>query len=109
MKYRKKPVEVEAFQMTRRRRNDNSEWPNWMHEAWNKDKAEPGAIFIDAGNAAVYENGSGLGVVTLAGPVHIDYGDFIVQGVEGELYPCTPDIFEATHEAVEEGASTQPR
>ena len=39
-KYRKKPIVVEAFQMTGERRQDNSEWPEWLHEAWNKDPGD---------------------------------------------------------------------
>ena len=35
MKYRKKPIVIEAFQMTKERRQDNSEWPSWLNEAWN--------------------------------------------------------------------------
>mgnify|MGYP001613386811 CR=1 FL=1 len=39
-KYRKLPVVIEAFQMTLARRSDNSEWPNWLHEAWNREPGE---------------------------------------------------------------------
>lgn len=42
-KYRKKPVVVEAFQMTKDRRQDNSEWPEWLNIAWNANHNEPGA------------------------------------------------------------------
>jgi len=34
MRYRKKPVIIEAFQMTKERCKDNSEWPNWLNQAW---------------------------------------------------------------------------
>ncbi len=37
MKVRKKPVVVEAFQMTKKHRWDNSEWPEWLHRAWNTE------------------------------------------------------------------------
>ena len=99
MRYRKKPVVIEAFQMTRARRADNSKWPNWLHEAWNANHDKAGAVVIDADNEAVGEGGSGLAIVTLEGTMHVDFGDFIIQGVKGELYPCKPDIFEATYEA----------
>lgn len=46
MKYRKKPVVIEAFQMTKERRWDNSEWPNWLNMAWNSEPSE-GAVWID--------------------------------------------------------------
>lgn len=39
---------------------------------------------------------------TLEGVMHAKYGDVIIKGVAGELYPCKPDIFLATYEAVEE-------
>ena len=44
-RYRKKPVEVEAFQMTRERRIDNSEWPEWMHKAWNEERESVGSLY----------------------------------------------------------------
>ncbi len=94
MKYRKKPVVIEAFQMTRARRVDNSEWPNWLHEAWNKEAGEQGRVY----NQYLNSPDGPLMVVTHEGPVNIGWGDFIVCGVQGELYPCKPDIFEATHE-----------
>ena len=46
MKYRKKPVVIDAFQMTLERRWDNSEWPNWLNKAWNTPPSE-GAVWTD--------------------------------------------------------------
>lgn len=92
-KYRKKPVVIEAFQMTRGRRWDNSEWPEWLHEAWNRSQKEPGAMFC-------LESSHGLFIRTLEGEHAVSWDDFIIQGVQGELYPCKPDIFEATYEPV---------
>lgn len=47
-------------------------------------------------------DGSGaLSIETLEGVMRADVGDWIIRGVKGELYPCKPDIFEATYEAVE--------
>ncbi len=37
---------------------------------------------------------------TLEGPMHVSDGDWIIKGIAGEFYPCKPDIFEATYEAV---------
>ena len=45
-KFRKKPVVIEAFQMTRERRGENSEWPNWLNEAWNGEPGE-GTVWIN--------------------------------------------------------------
>lgn len=90
-RYRKKPVVIEAFQMTKERRWDNSEWPVWLNMAWNTDQGEVGSVYCVGG-------GEGLFITTLNGPVAIEPGEWICSGVKGELYPCKPDIFEATYE-----------
>ena len=95
MKYRKKPVIVEAFQMTEKRRWDNSEWPSWLHRAWNKDWDERGALLIRP-----YQKEK-LCINTLEGHLNIEWNDWIIRGVKGELYPCKPDIFDATYELAE--------
>jgi hypothetical protein len=94
MSYRKKPIVIEAFQMTKERRYDNAEWPAWLHEAWNLEAGRPGSLFNVNG-------GSDLFIQTLEGTHSVGWGDFIIQGVQGELYPCKPDIFEATYEKVD--------
>lgn len=43
-----------------------------------------------------------VGIVTLEGVMWANQGDYIIKGVNGEFYPCKPDIFEATYEAVGE-------
>lgn len=99
MKFRKKPVVVEAFQMTEERRKDNTDWPEWLNEAWNKKQGEVGAVFPAD---SPFSNGEDeLKVHTLEGKMRVAFGDWIIKGVAGELYPCKPDIFEATYEAVE--------
>ena len=92
-KYRKKPVVIEAFQMTKDRRWDNSEWPDWLHLAWNTE-----------GEGSLYcvDSGEELFIGTLEGVHAITWNDFIIQGIFGELYPCKPDILEATYDLVEE-------
>jgi hypothetical protein len=92
MQYRKKPVVIEAFQMTEARRNDNSEWPQWLHQAWNMEGE--GALFIDSDDPERQR----LCIGTLEGVHAVGWGDWIIRGVKGELYPCKPDIFEATYE-----------
>jgi hypothetical protein len=42
-------------------------------------------------------------VNTLEGPMYVTPGDWIITGVKGEHYPCKPDIFEITYEIVNEG------
>lgn len=97
MKFRKKPVVIEAFQLTEKTRVDNSEWPQWAHEAWQKDRDEVGSL-----SPQFPGEGDGLLLIhTLEGRMLVEFGDWIIQGVKGKLYPCKPDIFEATYERVE--------
>ncbi|MBK6858030.1 MAG: hypothetical protein IPG97_16160 [Microthrixaceae bacterium] len=42
-------------------------------------------------------------IPTLEGTMRADVGDWIIRGVQGEFYPCKPDIFEVTYEVVEDG------
>ena len=102
MRYRKKPVVIEAFQMTYKRRVNNIEWPQWLHEAWQKAHNSPGALY-----PADFPESDGtdeLRIVTLEGIHHVSFGDWIIRGIKGELYPCKPDIFEMTYEP--EGENT---
>lgn len=100
MRYRKLPVEVEAFQMTAARRYDNSEWPHWLHEAWNKPVTEKGALFHNP-DGCLEEEPTPLFIQTLEGTQKVSFGDYIIQGVAGEINPCKPDIFEKTYEKVD--------
>ena len=89
-KFRKKPIVIEAFQMTNAIWKTNEGWPQWAREAWDKSPAE-GAIWCDDGK--VYCG-------TLEGVHEVTFDDWIIKGVKEELYPCKPDIFEATYEPV---------
>ncbi len=93
-KFRKKPIEIEAFQMTEERRRDNSEWPNWLHEAWNGEAGKEGSLWP----AVVGTDDGTLMIGTLESPHEVTWDDWIIRGVKGELYPCKPDIFEATYD-----------
>ena len=94
MKYRKKPVVVEAFQLT-----DDPEYesPPWFTQAVADEK-----VWIDRslndGHISVY----GCTIQTLEGRMHAKLGDYIIQGAAGELYPCKPDVFSKTYEKAEE-------
>lgn len=90
-KFRKKPVVIEAFQITKETMEDNSNWPEWLNRAWNTPFEEPGSFFLLA--SAPY-------ISTLEGPLSVSMDDWIIQGVKGEIYPCKPDIFEATYDKV---------
>lgn len=86
MKYRKKPVVIEAFRLIK-----GEIIPQWFIKEW------------DAGNISLIGNEDGMSadINTLEGVMHASPGDYIIKGVHGELYPCKPDIFEATYDKVE--------
>ena len=95
-KYRKKPIVIEAFQMTKERRQNNIDWPHWLNEAWQKERLDEGSI-----SPVNYPDSDGkdkLEIITLEGNLLIEWDDYIIQGVKGEIYPCKPDIFEATYD-----------
>ena len=88
MKFRKKPVVIEAVQ-------------------WFKDGDHPAVIHSSAMHAKPISPGilypsNKRYIKTLEGNMGVTPGDWIIRGVKGELYPCKPDIFEATYESVEE-------
>lgn len=88
MKYRKKPVVIEAWEFTKKALDSNDSWVclyrNELH-----------LISQYAGKVLYIE------IDTLEGTMRADLGDFIIKGVQGEFYPCKPDIFKATYEIVE--------
>ena len=89
MKYRKKPVVIEAFKWT----GDvtQTEDPTWVVEAIK----EGTVTFQNVGSEECI-----LVIKTLEGDMIASRGDYIIQGVKGELYPCKPDIFETTYDIV---------
>lgn len=86
--YRKKPVVIEAFKWTGG--PDQTEDPEWIVAAIRAGTVR----FENAGTPDV-----AMMIDTLEGTHRANQGDWIIQGVKGELYPCKPDIFEATYEA----------
>lgn len=96
-RFRKRPVVVEAFQMTKERRMDNTDWPAWLGEAWNGERDAEGTLQRIDATAPLPDH---LEIVTLEGKHRVSWGDWIIRGVNGEIYPCKPDIFAATYEAV---------
>lgn len=92
MKYRKKPIVIEAFRFKRKFRWTPEKWPQWLREA--------GKLWGDKAGALVAMNSDKIGIRTLGGVMTVDWDDYIIQGIKGELYPCKPDIFEATYEEV---------
>lgn len=93
MKYRKKPVIIEAFRYDGDLiRSDGQYVPEWAPKAY-----EDGTMYYGELDGQPGE----LFVKTLEGDHHVSVGDYIIQGVNGELYPCKPDIFEKTYEEAE--------
>lgn len=89
MKYRKKPIVVEAIQWTGK---NLQELKNFVGDSLEYDVMD-----------AAWEVGKGPVIVnvriqTLEGIHHASVGDFIIKGMRGEFYPCKPDIFAKTYE-----------
>lgn len=90
MKYRKKPVVIEAFQLNER---------GLVKEDWFWDAVSDNVIIThDFGK--FYELPAWWEIKTLEGTMIAKAGDYIIRGINGEIYPCKPDIFEKTYEAV---------
>lgn len=89
-KYRKKPVVIEAFRWTGD--HEQIEEPNWIIEA-----IKNGTIWFNHAGTE-YVN---MVIKTLEGDHIASRGDYIIKGVQGELYPCKPDIFEQTYDPVD--------
>jgi hypothetical protein len=82
--YRKKPVVIEAIQYTGSNINEVADFVEGEVRDWGYSE-----------NSDYYE------IETLEGTMRADHGDFIIKGVSNEFYPCKPDIFAKTYEAVE--------
>ena len=81
VKYRKKPVVIEAFQ--------------WMIDVVPQWWTDAKGLKLDVATGSVF-------IPTLEGIHEARPGDFIICGVKGELYPCKPDIFSMTYETTED-------
>lgn len=82
MKYRKKPVIIEAI-----------EWTGTNYEELFELGMDRRTTWVVQGECPI---------PTLEGTMKAKIGDYIIKGVQGEFYPCKPDIFAATYEKVEE-------
>lgn len=95
MKFRKKPVVIEAYQLPSAGEDVPHSFYEWVDEVgfsqWESDRDE------------------GLLIKTLEGVMRADPGDWIIKGVAGEFYPCKPDIFAATYEPVSDDAPAAPQ
>ena len=89
-KYRKKPVVIDAFRLdgnlfTR-------EYPAWWVEAQDRTAT----MVVPVSGKTLYAM-----IKTLEGDMRADYGDWIIRGVNGELYPIKDEIFRKTYEVVD--------
>lgn len=92
MRFRKKPVVIDAEQF----KGDYSVIDEWLS-----------SLGVDVGPEHGTETWQMPGderliIATLEGDMAAEVGDWIIRGVKGELYPCKPDIFEATYDRVDE-------
>lgn len=88
MKYRKKPIIIEATQFFVWM--DKCDWPEEV-----KERIISGDVnSIHGAEVEFY-------IETLEGPLRVSNEDFIITGIKGEKYPCKPDIFLATYDLVE--------
>jgi hypothetical protein len=96
MKFRKKPVEIDAIRW-------DGQNPRAVFELLGDGElpAAPDDGHVKPGFGHVPALGT-LDIPTLEGTMTAQPGDWIIKGVKGELYPCKPDIFEATYEQVGE-------
>ena len=90
-RYKKKPVVIEAFK-----------WMGDEHQIkdmeWARKAIEQGTMWFNFSGMEVIE----LEIKTLEGNHIAHIGDYVIQGVKGEIYPCKSDIFELTYEKVEQ-------
>ena len=84
MKYRKKPVVIEAWLFDMESKN----------QVYNNITCNHSADFDADGNPVIK-------IQTLEGVMTANLGDYIIKGIKGEFYPCKPDIFDATYEALD--------
>lgn len=103
-RYRKRPVVIEAVQLTWQTWNEvceliedeidvNGGWVDPTSGQFTQDNTPPPNLSLD--DAEI-----GLLIRTLEGDMLARQDDWIIKGVQGEFYPCKPDIFEATYEPV---------
>ena len=90
MKYRKKPVVIDAVQLTQ----------DTLTELYDFLSITNRGSFLDCGYGIDPTDGQ-FKITTLEG-IHVaKVGDYIIKGVKGEFYPCKEDIFELTYEKAE--------
>lgn len=89
-RFRKKPIEITAVQLR---------WDTWSEMCEHAgvgllSEGKPEGIHRDDGKIE-------MGIPTLEGLMVASENDWVIRGIQGELYPCKPDIFAATYDMVE--------
>jgi hypothetical protein len=93
-RFRKKPVEIEAWQWVSGKPESLAhEIAQWCGGQYDPDVA--------GGCGPNGEDWGDLTIETLEGTMIVSPYDYVIKGVKGEFYPCKPDIFAATYEAVQ--------
>jgi hypothetical protein len=95
MKY-KKSVVVEAFNYDGdlMDSDDNYYVPEWAAKAFENEIMCYGSLDCKSAPCDLF-------IRTLEGNILVNVGDYVIQGVNGELYPCKPDIFDKIYELAE--------
>lgn len=92
-KFQQKPVVIDAFRL------GQESMPDWFCDARSADLIR---TYNDDGR---WRGGPDYALIrTLEGTMRAEFGDYVIRGVQGEIYPCKPDIFAATYEPVPEVA-----
>ena len=81
MKFRKKPIVIEAVQWTGKNIKEMFDFADWVISISDREKT--------------------IEIKTLEGTMMANKGDWIIKGVQDEFYPCKPDIFNITYELVD--------
>lgn len=101
MRFRKRPVVIEARQLAGDAAAMHAVY-QWVEEH-TAGSFEPYTDPPPASGVSIDPATGNMLIATLEGVHHARPGDWIIRGVQGEFYPCKPDIFEATYEpAMEE-------
>lgn len=80
MKYRKKPAVIDAIE-------------------WTGSNVDEVVEFMKSSYSSIFDSNQNLTIYTLEGDMKANVGDFIIRGVDGEYYPCKPEIFNKTYES----------
>lgn len=91
-KYMKKPIVIEAIQWTK---ENDAELEHWLSKEKSVELEIDDHLYV-AGVGTPYI--TKIQIKTLEGTMEASYGDYIIKGINGEIYPCKPDIFEKTYE-----------